>query len=490
MKRIFLLAISFMLFADGFANNIQVTNIVYDNAAGTVTFNISWENSWRVSTAPNNWDAAWVFVKRQNCANPFWQQQYLSAAGHSTSAPLEIKTVPDSVGVFIQRSGNGNGNIASTSVTLKLGNVPVPLNEWDFKVFAIEMVYIPQSSFQLGDGGGAGNTIYGFQDSSSLSPYTVTSEAAINFGTTSGKLYSATTGSYGPTGNVIPATFPKGFAASYCMKYEISQGQYCDFLNSIASDQATNRYPGYNGASRHTILGTWPVFTVTTPNRACNFISWADMNAYLDWSGLAPMTEMEYEKICRGNAAPVLGEFAWGTSLFTLFSAASLLNDGTAQETTTAVPTVGAGLVNGGNAINTVYGPMRCGFAAKNATNRLQAGASYYGVMEMTGNLWERVIGIHTNGISFEGMKHGDGTLTVTGAPSGAGFSNVSGWLNQTSITDVAGAGASIKGGSTGDNFNGAGAGYTHVSSRYYTNNASASRSTYTGGRGVRRSFN
>ena len=37
-----------------FANNIQVSNISYDNAAGTVTFNISWENSWRVSTAPYN----------------------------------------------------------------------------------------------------------------------------------------------------------------------------------------------------------------------------------------------------------------------------------------------------------------------------------------------------------------------------------------------------------------------------------------------------
>jgi hypothetical protein len=51
-----------------------------------------------------------------------------------------VQTVPDSAGAFIRRSANGNGNVASTSITLKLGDEPVPLNEWDFKVFAVEMI--------------------------------------------------------------------------------------------------------------------------------------------------------------------------------------------------------------------------------------------------------------------------------------------------------------------------------------------------------------
>jgi hypothetical protein len=38
------------------------------------------------------------------------------------------------------------------------------------------------------------------------------------------------------------------------------------------------------------------------------------------------------------------------------------------------------------------YGPLRCGFAATPFTNKIQAGASYYGIMEMAGNLTERCI--------------------------------------------------------------------------------------------------
>ena len=401
--------------------------------------------------------------------------------------PLEIKTVPDSVGVFIQRSSDGNGNIASTAVTLKLGYVPFPANEWDFKVFATEMVYIPQGVFQVGDGGGvSGTSYYAFQDSSSGSPFTISSEAAINYGTTFGKIYSQG-GVYAPAGNIIPAAYPKGFAAVYCMKYEISQGQYTDFLNSLSSDQAPNRFPGFTGSTRHTIGGTWPNYTVTAPNRACNYLSWADVNAYLDWSGLAPMSELEYEKISRGTAAPVFGEYAWGTSLYNNFTLASITSDGTAQEITTTSPGVGAGLANAGALI---AGPMRCGFAAKNATNRLQAGASYYGVMEMTGNVYETVISVSGAGASFDGTKHGDGNLTATGATSGPGFSNVSGWWGQTVSTNGAGTAATLKGGSAADNFANGYGGYATVSARYYASNFYGARQANIGGRGVRRSFN
>jgi len=56
------------------ANNINVTNVKVtgqNTTAGVnhtsnyslVQFDLTWENSWRTSSAPNNWDAAWVFVK-------------------------------------------------------------------------------------------------------------------------------------------------------------------------------------------------------------------------------------------------------------------------------------------------------------------------------------------------------------------------------------------------------------------------------------------
>jgi len=64
------------------ANNIQVSNVStsgQNTTAGTnnsanytmVKFNVSWENSWRTSSGPSNWDAAWVFVKfRVGSSNP------------------------------------------------------------------------------------------------------------------------------------------------------------------------------------------------------------------------------------------------------------------------------------------------------------------------------------------------------------------------------------------------------------------------------------
>ncbi|MFN3345365.1 MAG: hypothetical protein ACK412_06920 [Chloroherpetonaceae bacterium] len=35
---------------------------------------------------------------------------------------------------------------------------------------------------------------------------------------------------------------------------------------------------------------------------------------YLAWSGLRPMTELEFEKACRGVEKGVPGEFAWGNA--------------------------------------------------------------------------------------------------------------------------------------------------------------------------------
>ena len=50
------------------SNNIQVSNVRLTNQNTTddftmVEFDISWENSWRYSGGPSNWDAAWIFIK-------------------------------------------------------------------------------------------------------------------------------------------------------------------------------------------------------------------------------------------------------------------------------------------------------------------------------------------------------------------------------------------------------------------------------------------
>src|SRR5258705_11700192 len=54
-----------------FANNMQVTDLTYSQANSTVTITLSWDHSWRnTSAVPNNWDAAWVFVKWRDCSAP------------------------------------------------------------------------------------------------------------------------------------------------------------------------------------------------------------------------------------------------------------------------------------------------------------------------------------------------------------------------------------------------------------------------------------
>lgn len=477
-----MLAVMLMMAMAVNANNIQVSGISFNTSNSTLTFTISWENSWRVSTAPNNWDAAWVFIKRRNCADQFWKHQFLSASGHTAASPLQVQTVPDSMGVFLRRSANGSGNIAATTVTLKLGAIPAPLAEWDFKVYAIEMVYVPEGAFYLGSGG---NSYYEFCEGGGTTPFKVTSENALSFANTAGNLYSLG-GIYNPSGNAISAAFPKGYRAFYAMKYEISQGQYTDFLNSLPQDMAQARQSLPAGNFRNTLSGLWPSYTCTTPNRAMNYLNWASVCAYMDWSGLAPMSEMEYEKLCRGVSVPVTNEYAWGTN--TISRANTVVNDGTAQEAVSDVITTGSGLCNYGGNSGGLQGPLRSGFAAKPSTGRFESGAGYYGNMELTGNVYEYCVGVFgTAATVFDWSAHGDGQLAF-----GNGTSNVTGWYNQAATTNIGpGTGATLKGGAWSNRLLVNGEEQPlRVSDRLYSNNAYGNSDNGTGGRGVRRLFN
>ena len=69
------------------ANNISISNpVLTGKNTGShyimVQFDISWENSWRTSSAPNNWDAAWVLVKYR-IAGGAWQHAWLNDVGHT-----------------------------------------------------------------------------------------------------------------------------------------------------------------------------------------------------------------------------------------------------------------------------------------------------------------------------------------------------------------------------------------------------------------------
>ena len=468
-----------LLFAFSFnasANNVQITGTSVSGS--NITFNIAWDNSWNASVAPANWDAVWVFVKYQDCNTKLWSHVNLNAAGHSAGSPLQVDTVTDNKGVFVRRSAVGGGNIAATSITLSMN---LPAGTYNFKVFGIEMVNIPQGAFQIGDG---------------VSSYTYNS-ISIDLNAQTNGLTQAQLGTYS---TAVPSTFPMGYNAFYAMKYEISQEQYADFLNTLTFTQQKNRVdtdpisaagskamyagtailyrnglaiqtPGSNGAipavfGCDATLGTFNG-TNDGQNIAMNFLGYLDLSAYLDWSALRPMTEMEFEKICRGPETRIAGEYPWGSTDITAVNSSALNNAFLASETSSTIVNNGMcayGLGSG----SSLYGPLRVGALATGASGRLSAGAAYYGVMDMGGNVWERAIGTYHAGASFDGTL-GDGELTPTG------FSNPTTWPN-TDSSAVGYRGADYVSPAV----------YIRTSDRYSVINPGSGRAYNTVGRGVR----
>lgn len=141
------------------ANNIAVSNMHLTGQNTTddftlVQFNISWENSWRISTGASNWDAAWVFVKYR-VAGGAWQHAWLNDAGHTAPTGSTITPASDGTGAFIYRNANGSGTFSLTGVQLRWNygaNGVADDAIVDIQVFAVEMVYVPQGNFYVGDG--------------------------------------------------------------------------------------------------------------------------------------------------------------------------------------------------------------------------------------------------------------------------------------------------------------------------------------------------
>ncbi len=460
------------------ANNLRVTGVTvppnFNTTAlnGRISCNVAWDHSWRDSV---NWDAAWVFVKYR-VPGSNWRTATLSSYGidHPASAGVAVSGALDGKGIFVYRAQPGAGTFnAGLQLTWNFSadfrnNSPGPGTPVEIRVFAVEMVRIPQMAFNLNTGPLTTNANEFQQVGSSLAR--ITSEGALPVGALR---WQDETGG-GGSGNVttlngvdyagsdaLSASYPKGYAASYCMKYETTQGQYTDFLNSLTRAQQIRRVaadisgdaprdnniyvmmpsPNAVSAGRNTItcpangMGTTaPVtFSCSRPDRTANSLIWADGAAYLDWAGLRPMTELEFEKICRGPLAVAPGEHAWGAEPAVAATAISTTEDGTE---TAAPATANAVFDNitftGGDG---GQGPLRAGVFATATSNRAQAGASYYGVMEMSGNCWERCItvagfdtGQPTNAGLFDGLSNGDGLL------DSLGNHNALTWPNATDV--------------------------------------------------------
>lgn len=416
------------------ANNIQVTNVTLaaqNGGTATFSFDLAWDNSWNIADGPANHDAAWVFAKISvNGGN--WQPLELAdlRTGGNPVSIATLSTTQDALGRMLYRSTDGAGTNTWTGLEI----------DWDYdtagvddnavlevRLFATEMVNVPEGEFTLGNAAGedpisgsfvrwAGNNpILPYQ------PYSVTSENAIPmfFNFFQQSLGYEDGGDF--SNDDIPAAFPKGYAAFYCMKYELSQQQWVDFYNTLTPTQQANLdATGPDGKNTDSEVDRNGVIwnpgeeaTTTLPDLPMNYLPNDYYYAYLDWAGMRPMSELEYEKSCRGPATPVAGEYAWGTSRINT-NAYTLTSAGMPSERVTNPG------VNEGNASSVQVGSqlLRCGIFAASAANanREETGGTYYGIMDMTGSLIERAISIGESTSRDFTVRHGDGRLTAAGA--------------------------------------------------------------------------
>jgi len=315
-------------------------------------------------------------------------------------------------------------------------------------------VYIPQGPFYVGDGVSVASLR---KFSSNVDPWFIESEGTITTTATSaGSYWYSSTGASGESaaGSIftIDAGFPKGYAAFYVMKYPVTEGQWVEFFNGISSSGKTNRditasnatYGGKgtdNVIKRNTV--SWSGSgdaTTSREDRAMSYLGWVDLAAYLDWVGLRPMSELEYEKIARGPLDSVPGEYAWGSSanLTAGVTFSGSPEDGNEAFTSAnlANANFGSTTFQGGDVyLGAQYsqGPVRPGIFATSSSSRERAGAGYYGVMDLTGNLYEMTVTIgNTFGTTYYAMQ-GDGS--INNDTDGAGFARQLGW---------AGTGASV----------------------------------------------
>jgi len=439
-----------------------------DQNGDNVKVSLCWENSWRDG---ENWDAAWVFLKNESGGSMRIEQVL-------TEEKVKIKIPADNVGFFIYRDelSNGNNNWILEICLNKSNEIITP--------HALEMVYIPTGPFELGSvksfsdrnsintsRGSKGSPLDAFFEYKSDSKdffggvYKIINEDKIKIGEKDGNLFyidaviPGTNTFSGDKTGVLSQKFPKGYHGFYQMKYELSEQEYCNFLNSLSVKNAKGRinlnliFQG-NGrkAHRNTIYFQDDKYQTKRPHRPCNFLSWKDILAYADWAGLRPMTELEFEKSARGPKSATWREFVWGVSELEKegFNYSTVIldengeladnedgdeyTDGNAnlillnyKDYNDVCTPSGAFYQPGYPNCRSISGgdggrgPLRKGIhAIKSEGNRVKAGASYYGAMDLGGNLQEPVIPVGSPfSRKFKG-SHGDGILDKNGEATNA----------------------------------------------------------------------
>ena len=433
------------------ANGIAVTNVALGDQdlasqTATISFDLSWDNSWRVNEGPLNYDAAWVFGKYRIGTGPW---QHLTVDRINRNATGSIARVRET-GIIISRQTSGTGDLDLTGIQFDWAYGADGVGDDDVvevKLFAVEMVYVPTGDFLAGlpPGGSPAEVAAFFQHASSgpdlAYPITSSSEfSAITVGTATSNLDYAAAG--GDRAGPIPEEFPVGYSAFYAMKYEVSQQQWVDFFNTLtAAQQSANDITDAGGKNSDAVVArngvSWSgtgEATTSLPELPVSYVSEAQMLAYLDWAALRPLSELEFERAARGSLEADAGEYAWlDPSLAT--AAYTLTNAGASNEQVANPEASG----NAAYATTTsgLGGPVRVGAFAASAPSptREATGGSFYGFMELSGNLAERVVTVGTvagRGFAVSDPATNQPLFGSDGELTAGGEHDVPGWSTLT----------------------------------------------------------
>ena len=203
----------------------------------------------------------------------------------------------------------------------------------DVQLFAIEMVAVAGGPFSFGDS----TTTDGFYPVRIGNP---ASPRAAQW-----MLGCGWEGPQPPGLQAISAAFPNGWQPFYVAKYEVTQGQYRDFLNVLTYQQQKARtHTSPASPHRSAALGTALMerngLVVCIPGDsilqlpavygcdfnnngvadepqdgewiACGGLSPNDALAFADFTGLRLLTEMEWEKAGRGQKSGIAGDLPFG----------------------------------------------------------------------------------------------------------------------------------------------------------------------------------
>jgi formylglycine-generating enzyme required for sulfatase activity len=285
------------------------------------------------------------------------------------------------MGAFVSLAQYGNAHMDISGMQLQWDYSAEGLSNpgaVEVRVFAVEMVYIPQGDFNLFKNFG-GTTIIAPGDNfgvinTRLTPVLTYSGGACRVKGDAGLDSNA-------DGNVDNPDYPTGYTAFYAFKYEMSEQQYADFLNCLTGNQISSL-----GVAGSSITLNNGVYFASAPNRACNGFNNIRALAYADWAGLRPLSILEYAKAS-------LGSFSASSNTYPL----------------------------GGYFGYTL--PRDVGFGDSGNSSKSASGSGYYGMKDMGGNVAEAFVNVSSS--NFSRLRHGDGNLHTNGNSNEANWSEI-----------------------------------------------------------------